>query len=191
MTRPIAAVQLVLANGFGTQVLRWPNCLKGLQRRRGCRCRRLRSLSLPVEPLAGADRISGEEGKRKFTPDRCFAPAGWRSSSLRTRSRGTTSGTWSKVRLDRQHRWFRILVLFFPHARHCAKCENNKPNASASWSGSDSPGRRCHLLSGVSQAHTEPFSHRGAPQNASQELLFVSLVCGCRPERSRRGIIWG
>lgn len=44
-----------------------------------------------------ADRIAGEE---EVHPNRCFVRAGWRNSSRRKRSRGTTSGTWSKVMSD-------------------------------------------------------------------------------------------
>ncbi len=43
---------------------------------------------------------------------RCFA-AGWRSLSRRKRSRGTTSGTWSKVR----HRLSRVRFVWGHHTR--------------------------------------------------------------------------
>ncbi len=45
-----------------------------------------------------ADHIAGEEGEGEVHQLRCSAQAGWRSLSRRKRSRGTTSGTWSKVR---------------------------------------------------------------------------------------------
>lgn len=205
MTRPIAAVQLVLANGFGTQVLRWPNCLKGLQRCRGC------LLPLPLPPALfvtsgeasrrSGSRISGEEEKESSPrTDASRRQDGgvrhWgRGAVVRPAGPGARWGLTDKIGGCGEVPDANPCdpgVIFPTHAiARSVKKKKNKPNASASWSGSDSPDCRCHLLGGASQAHTEPFSHQGAPQNAPQELFFLSSAGLQAGEIICRGIIWG